>query len=46
MHTDKFLTGTLSLTDINSKTPKRLKFEFYLDYETAVHIVLPDAACG
>ncbi len=42
----KILPGTLSPTQIEPKEPERSKIDPCLDYETGVHILLVDAACG
>ncbi len=42
---DKFLPCTLSPTQNEPKEPKRSQINPHLDYETAVHILLEDAAC-
>ncbi len=42
---DKFLTGGILLTHINSTRPQRFKFKVYLYHETAVHILLVDTSC-
>ncbi len=42
---DKFLPCALSPTQNEPQEPKRFQINPYLDYETAVHILLGEAAC-